>query len=81
MEETSGPIIANGKIISGRGCEFKATPNGCVITAHDAKTGKEIGAPAPFRGRANPETRPGAAFRKRIVAMWAHGWCLASIPN
>jgi alcohol dehydrogenase (cytochrome c) len=41
-QETSGPIIANGKIISGRGCEYKATPNGCVITAHDAKTGKEI---------------------------------------
>jgi alcohol dehydrogenase (cytochrome c) len=41
-QETSGPIIADGKIISGRGCEFKATPNGCIITAHDAKTGKEL---------------------------------------
>jgi alcohol dehydrogenase (cytochrome c) len=41
-QETSGPIIANGKIVSGRGCEFKATPNGCIITAHDAKTGKEL---------------------------------------
>src|SRR5271155_2448844 len=51
-QETSGPIIANGKIISGRGCEFKATPNGCIITAHDAKTGKEI-----WRTRTIP--RPG----------------------
>lgn len=51
-QETSGPIIADGKIISGRGCEFKATPNGCVITAHDAKTGKEI-----WRTRTIP--RPG----------------------
>lgn len=51
-QETSGPIIANGKIISGRGCEYKATPNGCVITAHDAKTGKEI-----WRTRTIP--RPG----------------------
>ncbi len=41
-QETSGPIIADGKIISGRGCEYKATPNGCIITAHDAKTGKEL---------------------------------------
>jgi hypothetical protein len=41
-QETSGPIIANGKIVSGRGCEYKATPNGCVITAHDGKTGKEL---------------------------------------
>lgn len=51
-QETSGPIIANGKIISGRGCEYKATPNGCIITAHDAKTGKEI-----WRTRTIP--RPG----------------------
>jgi alcohol dehydrogenase (cytochrome c) len=51
-QETSGPIIADGKIISGRGCEFKATPNGCIITAHDAKTGKEL-----WRTRTIP--RPG----------------------
>jgi alcohol dehydrogenase (cytochrome c) len=41
-QETSGPIIAAGKIISGRGCEPKGGPDACVITAHDAKTGKEI---------------------------------------
>ena len=41
-QETSGPIIANGKIVSGRGCEYKATPDGCIITAHDGKTGKEL---------------------------------------
>ncbi len=51
-QETSGPIIADGKIISGRGCEFKATPNGCIITAHDARTGKEL-----WRTRTIP--RPG----------------------
>jgi len=51
-QETSGPIIADGKIISGRGCEFKATPNGCIITAHDGKTGKEL-----WRTRTIP--RPG----------------------
>ena len=41
-QETSGPIIANGKVISGRGCEPKSGPEACVITAHDAKTGKEL---------------------------------------
>ena len=41
-QQTSGPIIANGKIISGRGCEPEGGPDACVITAHDAKTGKEI---------------------------------------
>jgi len=41
-QETSGPIIANGKVFSTRGCEYKFSPDGCVITAHDAKTGREL---------------------------------------
>jgi alcohol dehydrogenase (cytochrome c) len=41
-QETSGPIIAAGKIVSGRGCEPKGGPDACIITAHDAVTGKEI---------------------------------------
>ena len=41
-QETSGPIIANGKIFSTRGCEVKFTPNACIVTAHDAETGKEL---------------------------------------
>ncbi len=40
--QTSGPIIANGKVISGRGCEAKGGPDACVLTAHDAATGKEL---------------------------------------
>jgi PQQ-dependent dehydrogenase (methanol/ethanol family) len=40
--QTSGPIIANGKVISGRGCEPKGGPDACVITAHDAKSGEEF---------------------------------------
>src|SRR5262245_35524324 len=38
-QETSGPIIAKGKIFSGRGCEAKKSALACVIVAHDAKTG------------------------------------------
>lgn len=41
-QQTSGPIVANGKIISGRGCEPEGSPEACVITAHDALTGKEL---------------------------------------
>jgi len=41
-QETSGPIVANGKVISTRGCEPKGGPDACVITAHDARTGKEV---------------------------------------
>ena len=39
---SSGPIIANGKIFPGRGCESEVRSKACVITAHDAKTGKEL---------------------------------------
>ena len=38
----SGPIIANGKVITGRSCFERGGPEACVITAHDAKTGKEL---------------------------------------
>ena len=41
-QQTSGPIIANGKVISGRGCEPEGGPDACVITAHDARTGREL---------------------------------------
>src|SRR4029079_1875554 len=39
---TGGPIVANGKVITGRQCQPDATFEGCVITAHDAATGKEL---------------------------------------
>ena len=41
-QQTSGPIIVNGRIISGRGCEPEGGPDACVITAHDARTGAEL---------------------------------------
>jgi PQQ-dependent dehydrogenase (methanol/ethanol family) len=41
-QETSGPLIAAGKIFSTRGCEPRGGPDACIITAHDAKTGKEL---------------------------------------
>ena len=40
--QTSGPIIANGKVISGRSCTPRGGPEACVITAHDARTGVEL---------------------------------------
>ena len=50
--QSSGPIIANGKVISGRSCMPRAGPEACVITAHDARTGEEL-----WRRRTIP--RPG----------------------
>ncbi len=40
--QSTGPIIANGKVISGRSCMPQAGPEACVITAHDAMTGEEL---------------------------------------
>ena len=40
--QTSGPIIAGGKVISGRSCTPQGGPEACVITAHDARTGAEL---------------------------------------
>ena len=40
--QTSGPIIAGGKVISGRSCTPQCGPDACVITAHDARTGEEL---------------------------------------
>ncbi len=50
--QSTGPIIANGKVISGRSCMPAAGPDACVITAHDARTGAEL-----WRRRTIP--RPG----------------------
>ncbi|HLF11668.1 MAG TPA: PQQ-binding-like beta-propeller repeat protein, partial [Gammaproteobacteria bacterium] len=49
---SSGPIIANGKVITGRQCQPGATHESCVVTAHDAATGREL-----WRTRTIP--RPG----------------------
>ena len=71
--QTSGPIIANGKIISGRGCLPKGGPEACVITAHDATTGTELWRrrtiPAP--GEPGDETWGDVAYEDRVhVGTW-----------
>jgi alcohol dehydrogenase (cytochrome c) len=38
----SGPIVAKGKVFSGRACDYRYSGEGCVVTAHDARTGKEL---------------------------------------
>ena len=66
----SGPIIANGKVISGRNCR---KPESCVITAHDARTGEELWRrrtiPAP--GEPGDETWGDVPFEDRQhVGAW-----------
>ncbi len=72
-QETAGPIIAKGKIFSTRGCEVKFTPNGCVVTAHDAKTGKELWRTRliPRKGEPGDETWGGIPDdKRRHVGAW-----------
>ncbi len=69
----AGPIIANGKAISGRSCMPKGGPDACVITAHDATTGRELWRrrtiPAP--GEPGDETWGGVPFEDRKhVGTW-----------
>ncbi len=70
---SSGPIIANGKVISGRQCQPGAGYDGCVITAHDAKTGKELWRThtIPRPGEPGDETWGGVPFDQRWhVGTW-----------
>ena len=72
-QQTSGPIIANGKVISGRGCEPKSGPEACVITAHDAQTGKELWRTStiPRPGEPGDETWGGVPYEERKhVGTW-----------
>jgi alcohol dehydrogenase (cytochrome c) len=41
-KQGSGPLVAAGKLISGRNCMPVGGPESCVITAHDAATGREL---------------------------------------
>ena len=70
---TSGPIVANGKVISGRSCRPSGGPEACVIVAHDATTGAELWrtrlVPAP--GEPGDETWGGVPYEERVhVGSW-----------
>jgi alcohol dehydrogenase (cytochrome c) len=39
---SAGPVIAGGKVISGRACSVQGGPEACVIVANDPLTGKEL---------------------------------------
>jgi len=72
-KNSSGPIIVNGKVISGRSCEPEGGPEACVITAFDAKTGEELWRTRtiPKPGEPGDETWGGVPYEDRVhVGMW-----------
>ncbi len=70
---SSGPIIADGRVISGRSCRPRGGPESCVVVAHDARTGEERWrrrtVPAP--GEPGDETWGGVPYERRVhVGSW-----------
>ncbi len=73
VRHSSGPIIANGKAISGRSCRPWGGPEACVIVAHDATTGAELWrrrlVPAP--GEPGDDTWGDVPYEDRVhVGAW-----------
>ena len=70
---SAGPIVAGGKVISGRSCRPRRGPEACVIMAHDARTGEELWRrrliPAP--GEPGDESWGGVPYEERAhVGSW-----------
>ncbi len=68
-QSTGGIIVAEGKVITNRTCETRA---GCFISAHDAKTGKEVWKfyTTPAKGEPNGESWGEVESEKRIASSW-----------
>jgi len=72
-QHSSGPIVANGKAISGRSCEPEGGPEACVLTAFDALTGKELWRThtIPKPGEPGDETWGNIPYeQRRHVGLW-----------
>jgi PQQ-dependent dehydrogenase (methanol/ethanol family) len=72
-KHSSGPIVANGQVVSGRSCEPEGGPEACVITAFDAKTGQETWRrrTIPKPGEPGDETWGDVPYEKRWhVGSW-----------
>jgi alcohol dehydrogenase (cytochrome c) len=67
---TSGPIVVEGKVVTGRACT--QTRESCFIAAHDALTGKEVwkfyNVPGP--GEPGNETWGGADMTNNRASTW-----------
>ena len=72
-KNSSGPIVANGMVISGRSCEPEGGPDACVITAFSAETGEELWRTRtiPRPGEPGDETWGDIPYERRWhVGMW-----------
>jgi alcohol dehydrogenase (cytochrome c) len=76
-KQSSGPIIADGLAITGRSCEPEGGPDACVITAHDARTGREVWRTSTIARGDDPNDASwgGLALKKR---QQVGAWMIAS---
>jgi PQQ-dependent dehydrogenase (methanol/ethanol family) len=72
-QHSGGPMVADGKVISGRSCAPKGGPEACVITAFDALTGEELWRTGtiPKPGEPGDDTWGDIPYeRRRHVGTW-----------
>jgi alcohol dehydrogenase (cytochrome c) len=72
-QHTSGPIVVQGKVISGRSCPAPETTRaGCFLAAHDPHTGKELwrfyATPAP--GEPGGDSWGDLPLEQRMASFW-----------
>ena len=73
VQNSSGPIVANGMVIAGSTCQEAGF--GCYVTGHDARNGEELwrNEMIPRPGEPGDETWGGAPFEKRwMTGVWGH---------
>ena len=72
----AGPMIADGKIVSGRSCAATGGPDICYIAAHAPEDGREIWRvrTIPRPGEPGDETWGGLPYERRVhVGAWGFG--------
>jgi alcohol dehydrogenase (cytochrome c) len=71
ISNSSGPIVVNGVVIAGSTCQY--SNQGCYVTGHDAKTGRELwrNELIPRPGQPGDETWAGSPFESRwMTGVW-----------
>jgi alcohol dehydrogenase (cytochrome c) len=73
VSNSSGPIVANGVVVAGSTCQYAG--QGCYVTGHDARTGRELwrNTMIPRPGEPGDETWAGSPFETRwMTGVWGH---------
>ncbi len=67
---TSGPIVAGGKVLTGRACSRER----CFIAAHEARTGRELWRTytSPTRDEPGGDTWGDLAVQSRVASPWGN---------